>query len=127
MARARRCWRHLATNRLLAALLALGVALAAPAQVEHAEVARALAESVRADAARRIGVAVTEVHILRVERHNWSDASLDCPEPERQYAQVVTPGYLILALAAGHTLEYHTDTAHAIVLCQRPAGGRHPA
>ena len=26
----------------------------------------------------------------------WSDASLGCPQPDMGYAQVVTPGYLVL-------------------------------
>jgi hypothetical protein len=32
------------------------------------------------------------------------------------YAQAITPGYLIVAEAAGQQLEYHTDHAQ-VVLC----------
>jgi len=33
------------------------------------------------------------------------------------YAQAITPGYLIVAEAAGQQLEYHTDHAQ-VVLCR---------
>jgi hypothetical protein len=91
------------------------------AQVRDGDVARAIVEQVRADAAHRAGVALTETHILRVEARDWSDTSLGCPLPGRQYAQVVTPGYLVVAWAAGRELAYHTDTRHMIVLCERSA------
>jgi hypothetical protein len=93
------------------------------ARVRDGDAALVVAEQVRADAAHRAGVAITEVHILRIEARDWSDASLGCPQPGRQYAQVVTPGYLVIAGAAGRELEYHTDTRHTIVLCQPAAGG----
>ena len=124
-------------SRAAAALLALvallswnaapGAAsgLASPAaQVRDGDVARAIVEQVRADAAHRAGVALTETHILRVEARDWSDASLGCPQPGRQYAQVVTPGYLVVAWAANRELEYHTDTGHMIVLCEPSADER---
>ena len=99
--------------------------LASPAaQVRDGDVARAIIEQVRADAAHRAGVSLTETHILRVEARDWSDASLGCPQPGRQYAQVVTPGYLVVAWAANRELEYHTDTGHMIVLCERSADER---
>ena len=99
--------------------------LASPdAQVRDGDVARAIVEQVRADAAHRAGVAPAETHILRVEARDWSDASLGCPQPGRQYAQVVTPGYLVVAWAANRELEYHTDTGHMIVLCEPSADER---
>ena len=126
-------------SRAAAALLALVALLvwnAAPgaasgsvssaAPVRDADVARAIVEQVRADAAHRAGVALAETHILRVEARDWSDASLGCPQPGRQYAQVVTPGYLVVAWAANRELAYHTDTRHTIVLCE-PSADEHGA
>ena len=131
--------RRMPPAHLAAALLAFGallswhaVAGAAPGHaspatpVRDGDVARAIVEQVRADAAHRAGVATTETHILRVEAREWSDASLGCPQPGRQYAQVVTPGYLVIAGAAGREFEYHTDTRHMIVLCQ-PSADEHGA
>ncbi len=94
------------------------------AQVRDGDVALTIIEQVRAAAAHRAGVALAETHILRVEARDWSDASLGCPRPGRQYAQVVTPGYLVVAWAANRELEYHTDTGHTIVLCE-PSPGQH--
>ena len=108
-----------------AASAASGPASAA-AEPRDGEVALAIAEQVRADAAHRAGVTGAEVHILRLEAREWSDASLGCPQPGREYAQVVTPGYLIIAAPAGRDFEYHTDTRHTIVLCQ-PSAGDHAA
>ena len=69
-----------------------------------------------ADAARRTGAAPGDVRIARVESREWPDRSLGCPRPGMGYAQAITPGYLIVAEAAGQQLEYHTDHAQ-VVLC----------
>jgi hypothetical protein len=49
----------------------------------------------------------------------WSDASLGCPQEGMMYAQVITPGYLIVLEAQGQTFEYHTDQGTNVVLCQK--------
>ena len=69
-----------------------------------------------ADAARRTGAAPESVRIVRVEAREWPDRSLGCPRPGMGYAQAITPGYLIVAEAAGQRFEYHTDHAQ-VVLC----------
>jgi hypothetical protein len=69
-----------------------------------------------ADAARRTGVAPGDVRIVRIEGREWPDRSLGCPRPGMGYAQAITPGYLIVAEAAGQQFEYHTDHAQ-VVLC----------
>lgn len=69
-----------------------------------------------ADAARRTGAAPGDVRIVRIEAREWPDRSLGCPRPGMGYAQAITPGYLIVAEAAGRQLVYHTDHAQ-VVLC----------
>lgn len=69
-----------------------------------------------ADAARRTSAAPGDVRIVRIEAREWPDRSLGCPRPGMGYAQAITPGYLIVADAAGQQLEYHTDHAQ-VVLC----------
>jgi hypothetical protein len=69
-----------------------------------------------ADAARRTGVSQDSVRIVQVEPREWPDRSLGCPRPGMGYAQAITPGYLIVAEAAGRQLEYHSDHAQ-VVLC----------
>ena len=69
-----------------------------------------------ADASRRTGAAPGDVRIARIEAREWPDRSLGCPRPGMGYAQAITPGYLIVAEAAGQQLEYHTDHAQ-VMLC----------
>ena len=53
-----------------------------------------------------------------MEAVEWSDASLGCPQEGFMYAQVITPGYLIILEAQGEQYEYHTDQTTNVVLCQ---------
>lgn len=76
-------------------------------------------QAVVADAAGRLGVPAAQVQVVSVESREWPDASLGCPKPGGFYAQVITPGYLIVVGAAGQQLEYHTDTAGHFVLCAK--------
>lgn len=70
-----------------------------------------------ADAASRLGVPEGELRAVRVEAREWSDASLGCPRPAGGYAQVLTPGYLLVVGGGGRELEYHTDETGAFVSC----------
>jgi hypothetical protein len=70
------------------------------------------------DASSHLGVPVTDLTVVSVEAHDWSDASLGCPRQGVLYAQVITPGYLIVISGGGKTLEYHTDASGRVVLCQ---------
>jgi hypothetical protein len=49
---------------------------------------------------------------------DWSDTSLGCPEPGMMYAQVITPGFLVMIEAEGQQYEYHTDESRFVVLCE---------
>lgn len=66
-----------------------------------------------ADAAARSGVPVEAVRVVRVESRDWPDSSLGCPRPGMGYAQVITPGYLIVLEEGGRPLEYHADRNRA--------------
>jgi hypothetical protein len=66
------------------------------------------------DAAQRAGAAPSDVAVLRVEPREWPDRSLGCPRPGVGYAQVLTPGLLIVVQVGGQQLEYHTDEGHVI-------------
>jgi len=71
------------------------------------------------DLARRKGVPIEEITVVRVEERDWPDTSLGCPQPGMMYAQVITPGYLIVLSHGGQTYEYHTDRSQSVVLCER--------
>ena len=51
-----------------------------------------------------------------VEAVQWPDSSLGCPQPGMLYAQVVTPGYLIVLAVEDQTYEYHADLDRLVVL-----------
>jgi hypothetical protein len=69
------------------------------------------------DAAAHLNVDQSTLKVERVEERDWSDASLGCPRPGVLYAQVVTPGFLIVISGVGKQLEYHSDTRGRVVLC----------
>lgn len=69
------------------------------------------------DAAARLGLTEGELSVVLVEPREWSDSSLGCPEPGMVYAQVITPGYLVIVAGGGQELEYHTDESGNFAQC----------
>jgi hypothetical protein len=69
------------------------------------------------DAARQTGTDQAAVRVVSVEPQDWPNASLGCPKPGIMYAQVITPGLLIVLEAGGRRLEYHTDAGQRIEQC----------
>lgn len=76
-------------------------------------------EASKKDLARRLGISADEVSLVSVEKVDWPDTSLGCPEPGKVYAQVITPGYRIVLQAKGQTYRYHTDRGQNVVLCEK--------
>jgi len=74
-------------------------------------------QQIRADAARRVGVAVDTVKVMSVEAVTWSDGSLGCPEPGMLYTQALVPGHRISVDAGGTLLAYHANARGAFVQC----------
>jgi hypothetical protein len=68
-------------------------------------------------AADRLGVSVDELTIETVEPMDWPDTSLGCPKEGQFYAQVITPGYLVLVSAGDTKVEYHTNESDHVVFC----------
>jgi hypothetical protein len=82
--------------------------------------AAALVDQAVSAVARQLGVPTAQVGVKSVQMVEWSDTSLGCPEPGMAYAQMVTPGYLILLSASGQTFEYHADRQDTVVSCASP-------
>jgi hypothetical protein len=57
------------------------------------------------------------VQVITIESRDWPDTSLGCPQPDMLYAQVITPGYLVLVEVSGERIEYHTDERGTVVRC----------
>ena len=66
------------------------------------------------DLSLKTGTNVEEIRTLSVEEINFSDASLGVREPGVEYAQVVTPGLIIMLEADGEEYEYHASGARVI-------------
>ncbi len=67
--------------------------------------------------ARDLGVPPETLQVITVEHRDWPDSSLGCPQPDMLYAQVITPGYVVLVEVSGERIEYHTDERGTVVRC----------
>ena len=70
------------------------------------------------DAASHLATTRDQLRVEQVESRDWPDSALGCPQPGVMYAQVVTPGFLIVISVGGKRLEYHTDSRGTVKLCQ---------
>jgi hypothetical protein len=71
-----------------------------------------------ADLVKQTGIAPDQIILISLEAVEWSDTSLGCPQEGFMYAQVITPGYMIVLAAQGQQYEYHTDQTTNVILCQ---------
>jgi hypothetical protein len=78
---------------------------------------QALIETAKADLAQRLSIPVTQIDFLEATEVEWSDSSLDCPQPGMDYLQVITPGYRILLEVDGTNHEYHSNRDAYLVYC----------
>jgi hypothetical protein len=74
-----------------------------------------------ADLAQRLSIEASDISVASATLQQWSDSSLGCPEPGRQYAQVVTDGALIMLAAGGKEYRYHAGGSRPPFLCEQPA------
>lgn len=70
------------------------------------------------DLAQKLKIAREEVKLVNAEAKKWSNTSLGCPEKGRFYAEVITPGYIIVLSANGKTWEYHAGL-NKVVTCTK--------
>ena len=85
--------------------------------VQVATVPRTVRRAVVADAAQRFKVPESAVVLARVEQVTWPDGALGCPEPGRQYAQVLVSGFRIRIHTGSETLEYHGSVRGRVMFC----------
>ncbi len=67
--------------------------------------------------AEDLGVPLETLQVVTMEPRDWLDSSLGCPQPDMLYAQVITPGYLVVVEVSGEPIEYHTDDRGTVVRC----------
>jgi hypothetical protein len=89
-----------------------------PLPAEGSDAQAAAIEAARQDAAQRLNLSPSAVQLEDVQRRQWPDRALGCPRQGVLYAQIVTPGYVVVVAGGGKHLEYHTDDRGQAVLCQ---------
>jgi hypothetical protein len=90
---------------------------------------QALVDTATADLRKRLGDAEkdAEIKVVRAARVTWRTAALGCPQPDRGYAQVLTPGALVVLRAGGSDYQYHSTPAGPPFLCEPPGRIETPA
>ena len=79
-----------------------------------------LVEKAKEDLAQQLSIAITQISLVEARGVVWPDASLGCPQPGMAYAEVLTPGYLILLNAGSKEYEYHASKGTEVVYCENP-------
>ena len=70
------------------------------------------------DLSQQLNVPPDQISLVSTEAKQWSDSSLGCPQEGFMYAQVITPGYLIVLEADGVEYQYHTNQSDTAILCK---------
>lgn len=82
---------------------------------------RKLVQLAKESFAGELQISAEEIQVSAIAAVVWPDASLGCPLPAMVYAQVMTPGYIIVLEVAGKKYPFHTDESTIAILC--PDGG----
>jgi hypothetical protein len=83
--------------------------------------ADALVEMARNDLAERLEIPVEDIETVSVKPTEFPDASLGVPEEGQVYAQVVTPGYVIVLKANQQNYQYHAADQRVILVPEESA------
>lgn len=90
-----------------------------PSMIQPEEPAlQELITNVKADLAGRLSLPMQEISLIEFTEVEWSDSSMDCPEPGMSYLQVITPGYRIILQANNNSYEYHSSRDAYFVYCE---------
>jgi hypothetical protein len=79
-----------------------------------------LIDKAREDLAQRLSIPATQINLVDATAVTWPDASLGCPQMGMEYAQVLTPGYLILLEYGNNRFEYHASRGTYVIYCENP-------
>jgi hypothetical protein len=69
----------------------------------------AVVEEARRDLAQRLNRPIEDIKVLENRRVAWKSSALGCPEPDKSYLQVVTPGWLIRLIVGRAEYRYHSS------------------
>ena len=79
-----------------------------------------LVQQAKQDLAQRLDVPTEDIELVQFEAVVWPDASLGCPRPGIVYAQVISPGYLVVLKADDKEYEYHAGKSAEPFYCENP-------
>jgi hypothetical protein len=107
-----------ALHAFTALLMVLAAPVAASAQGQEEPPDSVIQAAVDA-ASANLGVPAENLIVVMTAQRDWADSSLGCPEPDRTYAQVITPGYVVTVdtddLAT--EIQVNTDTGSRAAIC----------
>jgi hypothetical protein len=83
-------------------------------------------QTARRVVAELLGIDADEVKIVSVEAREFSDSSLDCPQPGMSYLQVITPGHRVLLEAEGRRFDVRTSGGQGRICRRRKPGEIEP-
>jgi len=89
-----------------------------PLPTSSNSVSQSLIERAKEDLAQRLSISMTEINLVEVVEVEWSDSSLDCPQPDMFYFQVITPSYRIQLESGGNIYEYHSNRDTYVIYCE---------
>jgi len=81
------------------------------------------------DLAARLPIPVEQIRLVSQRAVEWPSSALGCPQPDRMYMTVLTPGYHIVLETGGATYHYHSGDQGAPFLCseaRREPPARYP-
>jgi hypothetical protein len=78
-------------------------------------------EKAKEDLAKRLSITVPEINVEVAAEVTWPDSSRGCPQEGMAYAQVLTPGYLIVLEYNYAKYEYHAGKGPEVIYCINPA------
>lgn len=79
-----------------------------------------LIEIAREDLAQRLSLSISQIDLVDAKEVIWPDSSLGCPQPGMAYADVLTPGYMIILKAGDKEYEYHASKGTFVIYCENP-------
>lgn len=81
---------------------------------------QSLIDKAKADLAQRLSISVQNIVLVEATSVVWPNASLGCPQKGMVYAEVLTPGYLIILNADNNEYEYHASRGTQVIYCVNP-------
>lgn len=72
------------------------------------------------DLSERLGIAASDIEVLKEENVTWRDGSLGCPKPDMMYTQALVEGSLIVLRAGGRNYSYHSGKGRPPFYCDNP-------